>query len=281
MKWFKHSGAASRDAKLAKILDEYGLVGYGLYFYCLELIASKTDSDDLSFELEHDAALIASWTHTDTLTVEKVMHRCIELDLFGIADNGHLTCFKLIKWIDRKLVGEETYKKMTAKIETDRGLSGIIGDNPLLLEENRLEETRPEKKTELSLDASKKDGLSRIELARSVWNEVMPRKPYRYNALNMGEQVRSECLRPMAVYTDEEISCAIRNYQGILDSPEHEIKSPYESFHGFMRSGVEKFVQEADPWTAYKKRSKGFETAAEREERERAEAIERIGKMGA
>jgi len=96
MKWFKHSGTASRDAKVAKILDEFGLPGYGLYFYCLELIASKTDSDDLTFELEHDASLIASWTHADTVLVEKIMHRFIDLGLFGISDNGHLTCFKPI-----------------------------------------------------------------------------------------------------------------------------------------------------------------------------------------
>lgn len=134
-------------------MTEYGIEGYGLYFYCLELIASKTDSDDLTFELEHDAPIIAAWTKMDTVLVERIMHRCIELGLFDLADNGHVRCIKLIKYIDRKLVGEKTYGEM---LQLCDGISGkipenprsfgdhptIIGENPLLLEENRIEEKR-------------------------------------------------------------------------------------------------------------------------------------------
>ena len=41
MKWFKHEAAANMDAKLQEVLLDYGLEGYGLYWYCLELIAGK------------------------------------------------------------------------------------------------------------------------------------------------------------------------------------------------------------------------------------------------
>ena len=148
MKWFKHSGNASRDAKLAKVISEYGLTGYGLYFYCVELIAGKTDADDLTFELEHDAALIASWTGTDTILVEKIMHRCIELGLFELADNGHITCFKLIKWSDRKVVGERIYAQMMGKIgENPRKSPSIRGKSPSIrIDKNRIDKNRIDKK---------------------------------------------------------------------------------------------------------------------------------------
>jgi hypothetical protein len=165
MKWFKHSGTASRDARVAKIIAEFGIQGYGLYFYCIELIASKTDSDDLTFELEHDASLIATWTGMDTVLVEKIMHRCVDLDLFGIADNGHLTCFKLIKWIDRKIVGERVYKEMTGKIGDNPRKSPKIGENPLLLDKTRIDKNRIEQKESQAIP---EEALSISELLFSL-----------------------------------------------------------------------------------------------------------------
>ena len=44
--------------KLQEILLDYGLQGYGLYWYCLEMIVNKIDVDNLTFELEHDARII-------------------------------------------------------------------------------------------------------------------------------------------------------------------------------------------------------------------------------
>ena len=39
MKWFKHDSDANQDAKLKKLRLKYGAQGYGIYWYCLELIA--------------------------------------------------------------------------------------------------------------------------------------------------------------------------------------------------------------------------------------------------
>ena len=62
MKWFKHEAAANMDAKLQEVLLDYGLEGYGLYWYCLELIAGKVEPGNLTFELEHDCRIIARTT---------------------------------------------------------------------------------------------------------------------------------------------------------------------------------------------------------------------------
>ena len=42
------------DAKLQEVLLDYGLEGYGLYWYCIELIAQRVTTNNLTFELEHD-----------------------------------------------------------------------------------------------------------------------------------------------------------------------------------------------------------------------------------
>ncbi|MEH6451299.1 MAG: Lin1244/Lin1753 domain-containing protein, partial [Oleispira sp.] len=46
MKWIKHDTNANQDAKLKRMRMKYGLEGYGLYWYCLELIAADVDRYD-------------------------------------------------------------------------------------------------------------------------------------------------------------------------------------------------------------------------------------------
>jgi hypothetical protein len=126
-----------------------------------------------------------------------------------------------------------------------------------------------------------KDGNARIELARALWNTKAPAigPACRLMAITFKPEDTTDCRRIMSAYSDEDILQAIDNYAQILMSLEHEVKSPYQSFVGFIRGGVEKFVTDAAPFEAFKKRAKGFESAGEREERERAEGIARINAM--
>jgi hypothetical protein len=55
MKWFKHDSDASQDNKLQNVLLDYGLEGYGLYWYCLELIVGKIDVDNIMKTVQEDA----------------------------------------------------------------------------------------------------------------------------------------------------------------------------------------------------------------------------------
>lgn len=94
MKWFKHDTDANMDAKLQEIMLDYGLEGYGLYWYCIELIAQNVNGDNLTFELEHDARIIARNTGSTPQKVSQMMTSFINLGLLD-ADNGHIFCLKL------------------------------------------------------------------------------------------------------------------------------------------------------------------------------------------
>jgi hypothetical protein len=122
------------------------------------------------------------------------------------------------------------------------------------------------------------DGSSRIERARQSWNALAPAigPECRLLAMQFRPDDAVDCLRTMSAYSDAEIAEAIKNYHDLKTDPELETPH-YGSFMGFIRGGVEKFVSTADPRTNFKRRSKGFETAAEREDRERAEALKRLG----
>ena len=99
MKWFKHDTDANMDAKLQEVMLDYGLEGYGLYWYCIELIAQRVNGDNLTFELEHDCRIIARNTGSTPQKVEQMMKSFINLGLLN-ADNGHVFCLKLASRCD-------------------------------------------------------------------------------------------------------------------------------------------------------------------------------------
>jgi hypothetical protein len=111
------------------------------------------------------------------------------------------------------------------------------------------------------LPESNLSGTGRIEEARALWNSLAPGigPACRLLSISFRPDDASDCLRTMSGYTDGEIAEAMRNYQAILDSSEHEVKSRYQSFIGFMRGGVEKFVSSANPSEAFKRKTPSWE----------------------
>ena len=99
MKWFKHDTDANMDAKLQEVMLDYGLEGYGLYWYCIELIAQRVNGNNLTFELEHDCRIIARNTGSTPQKVEQMMRTFISLGLLN-AENGHVFCLKLASRCD-------------------------------------------------------------------------------------------------------------------------------------------------------------------------------------
>lgn len=99
MKWFQHDSNSSMDSKLQEVLLDYGLEGYGLYWYCLELVAMGVDKQNLTFELEHDARVIARMAGSTPQRVEEMMRRFIELGLFE-GNANMITCLSLAKRCD-------------------------------------------------------------------------------------------------------------------------------------------------------------------------------------
>lgn len=142
MKWIKHDTDANQDAKLQNVLLDYGLEGYGLYWYCIELIAGKVDKDNITFELEHDARIIARNTGSTPQKVEEMMRYFVELGLFENAD-GVITCLKLARRLDKSMTSNT---EMRSLIENMRNHDGVMtkSEKPMK-EEKRLEENRKEK----------------------------------------------------------------------------------------------------------------------------------------
>jgi len=173
LKWFKHFTKAHEDRAVETLIMEYGVNGYGLYFYCLEIIAGTISADNLTYELEPDAAILARRLSMDTVLVEKIMHRCLELGLFEISDNGRLTCLKIAKFFDSSQFSNPEMRKIFAKsIQGEKSHDSIkVSHDPIMIhpDQIRLDETRREEKKENTIAVAKAPAVI-DELETKVYN---------------------------------------------------------------------------------------------------------------
>lgn len=151
MKWIKHDTDANQDAKLQNVLLDYGLEGYGLYWYCIELIAWKVDKDNITFELEHDARIIARNVGSTAQKVEEIMRYFVKTGLFEDS-NGVITCLKIARRLDQSMTSNkqmreiidnlkshdsvmiESAKPMQDKIRGDESIKDVGDKSPVPLQ---------------------------------------------------------------------------------------------------------------------------------------------------
>jgi len=168
MKWVKHDTDANQDAKLQNVLLDYGLEGYGLYWYCIELIASKIDNDNITFELEHDARIIARNTGCTPQKVEEMMRYFVNERLFESID-GVITCFKLARRLDKSMTSNPQMREIIGKLKNH---DAIMTESAKPMQDKiRLDQTREDNKTPLVQPKvkQKKVSYSDYHLAFAKW----------------------------------------------------------------------------------------------------------------
>ena len=175
------------DAKLQEVLLDYGLEGYGLYWYCIELIAQRVTTNNLTFELEHDVRIIARNTGSTPQKVEEMMKSFIRLGLLN-HDNGHVFCLTLAKRCDDFTAKAVRQKGVKSLINQSVGVSPTNSEKvPLEVEDRReveveVEDRSKKKNKEIVVGTPKFDFKSVIiemganEEAASDWMVVRKKK---------------------------------------------------------------------------------------------------------
>lgn len=125
---------------------KYGADGYALYWLCLELIAEPIDKDNINFELEHDAEILAHRLKIDSTHIEEIMRYMVQLELFETnVTNNRITCLKLAKRLENSIIKNPQLREIQSKIcDQNPGKSGTTQENPgnSRLDKNRLEENK-------------------------------------------------------------------------------------------------------------------------------------------
>ena len=154
MKWFKHDSGANMDGKLQEVLLDYGLEGYGLYFYCLELISAKIEKENVSFKLEHDARIIARNTGSTAQKVQDIMNRFVELGLFEV-DNGQITCFKMASRLDQSMTSNPAMRQIINQIKINHDDSAKSHDPVMIASSKSVTESCKTRLDKTRLDKNK------------------------------------------------------------------------------------------------------------------------------
>lgn len=168
LKWFKHDSNANNDAKLKRVMLKYGMEGYGLYWFCLELIAQTVERHNLTFELEHDAELIAAATGIHFERVQELMADFVKLGLFQNSD-GIIFCLKMAARTD------EYTQKLLKNNPTSRQCPANIGIKSETIEEkeqNKQEQNKI-KRDDIHFDRFYEcyPRKQHNESARKAWNK--------------------------------------------------------------------------------------------------------------
>lgn len=138
----------------------YGTDGYAIYFHCLELIAGDLNENNITFELEHDAEIIADNLKikgTQTVSavdrVNEIMRYIIELQLFE-CKNEHIFCFKMLHRLDTSMTSNSRLRNIIsdAKGHHDKVMIKSCKNR---LDKNRIDNTSEELKTERPIEADK------------------------------------------------------------------------------------------------------------------------------
>ena len=168
MEWFKHDANANLDEKLQEILLDYGLEGYGLYWYCVELIVGKVSASNITFELKHDARIIARNTGSSAQKVEEMMKRFVDVGLFENTD-GSITCLKVAKRLMTSATSNAQMRNLIQNIKqnhTDTNASCY-----------RHDEVMPDKIRIDRLDKIEKKDSSAVALVVSDFDDFWKRYP--------------------------------------------------------------------------------------------------------
>lgn len=211
MKWFKHDTTATTDSKIKKLILRHGAVGYAVYFHCLELIAGDITETKVTFELEHDAEIIADnlKIHADgarsgAIIVEDIMRTIIELGLFE-ESNGHVFCLKMLKRLDASMTSNKSMRQLIAKAKNQSmeyvsipqqcdNHDGVMTESGnIMLEERRREEKRIEKNR--LEEREKREEENRLEReGEEKSEEFQSPSPKVESNFSVSDCVQSECL---------------------------------------------------------------------------------------
>lgn len=128
----------------------YGMEGYGLYWYCLEEVANAVTTEKYTFELEHDAEIIAFDVRLSPVRVEEMMRYMVTLGLFE-NDGGVITCLKMAKRLDQSMTGNPGMRKVIERVRNhDAVMTESSSSHDSIMTESaqiRLDENRKEKES--------------------------------------------------------------------------------------------------------------------------------------
>ncbi|MCP4230262.1 MAG: DUF4373 domain-containing protein [bacterium] len=156
MQYYKHMSNMRNDVKLRRVINRYGLEGYGLYCLILESITESLTTQSPIPDLQETCADIAEFYNGDTTRVNEMVSFMLNNDLFELDDyTQRVVCNKLYKFLESNQTRSKQVREMIKAYKGTSNLPQIdvsqtVSDR--CEEENRTEEKRTEENTDVSFE---------------------------------------------------------------------------------------------------------------------------------
>jgi hypothetical protein len=116
MKWFEHHSDAMMNKKLKPMIIKYGVEGYGLYFFCVELVARELTPKNVSCEISWDFGTIAHELKMKEERVKEIIDDFCKIGLFSVS-KGKLICPKIMYLLDNATSQNPEIKKTLSNFQ--------------------------------------------------------------------------------------------------------------------------------------------------------------------
>jgi hypothetical protein len=157
---------------------KYGLEGYGLYWYCLELVGAEVSQNKLTFELEHDSEIISFDTGIHHERVNEMMAYMVNLGLFE-ENNGVLYCLTLAKRLDKSMTSNPVMRKMIGELREEGHDKVMTESDKVMQDKIRLDENRLETDSVSAEPKPKKYKFADVDLdfANQMYQRLLELNP--------------------------------------------------------------------------------------------------------
>jgi hypothetical protein len=219
---------------------------------------------------EKEQLLFSKRVNVDNNTVNNIIVDAVTYGIFDkrLYDMGILTSHGMQKrYIEATLRRREITMHRDLMLVNDSDIPVNVGKNPrkinIIVYSNTQSKVNEMKRKEIEskegapiTDAPKCFPLTFESFAKQCaesWNDLAIKPAFRFTtSAGLTGKEREGFLTASSRYSMDEIIQAMRNYHEIGSSADHEVFPKGYGLSGFLAGGVEKFTDDADPWTRCK-----------------------------
>lgn len=113
MQYFKHMANMRHDRRIKKLINRFGIEGYGLYCLILELIVDELTTESPDPELLESCDDLAEFYNGNSAKIDEMVRYMISNNLLEVNEiNKRVTCSKIYKYLEKSITRSESIRKM-------------------------------------------------------------------------------------------------------------------------------------------------------------------------
>jgi hypothetical protein len=247
MQYFKHMSNMRNDLQIRRLINKYGLRGYGLYNIIVESIVEKLSSNDPIPDLKESCEDLASFYNENTTEINEITCFMVNQGLFDIDEITHrVLCKKIFKYLEHSQTRSDAIRALI-KLSNCALIPEKAEDCP------RQDETVSDKSERLDKTKTRQDlYIGEICKLFDYWLSVSLTKHKRET---VEKEIKKKHLREVKSVGFELMKKMISDYAAILFDNKYYYSYNF-SFWDFIGHGYKKFLPECNPYENFLDKSK-------------------------